>query len=77
MTRWRMVLGATLCASACVSGCGNRAIVVPPGEPLRLRETLRDVKVWVAGADGTEIPVKADLPEGWYVLPDVEPDSLR
>lgn len=56
-----------------VYGCGARTVYVPPGEPVRLRETIPDAKVWVAGADGEPVAGEMDLPEGWYCLPDSSP----
>ena len=50
-------------------GCGVRTIYVPHGTPVRLRETVEDVKVWVKDADGEPVPGRIDLPEGWYALP--------
>jgi len=55
------------------AGC-TRTIYVPHGEPVRLRETVNDVKVWVMGPDGQPVAGKMDLPEGWYVLP-MEPEE--
>jgi len=56
-----------------LTGCGVRTIYVPHGTPVRLRETVRGVKVWVKDADGTPRAGKMDMPEGWYCLPvDVE-----
>ena len=52
-----------------VSGCATRTIYVPPGQPVRLRQTVRDVKVWVLDAQGRPVPAVMDLPEGWYCLP--------
>jgi len=49
-------------------GCGTRTIYVPSGEPVRLRETVRNAKVWVLDADGQPVAGVMDLPEGWYVL---------
>jgi len=72
-TRWKTALAALICASACLSGCATRTVLVPPGEPVRLRETLRGVKVWVADKNGREIEGVVDLPAGWYVLPDPGP----
>ena len=54
-----------------ISGC-TRTILVPPGEPVRLRETVKNVKVWAMGADGKPIAGQMDLPEGWYCLADEE-----
>ncbi len=67
---WKMVLAATICATVCLTGCATRVVVVPTGEPVRLRQTVRQVKVWVADKDGVEIPAEIDLPEGWWCLPD-------
>jgi len=50
-------------------GCGVRTIYVPHGTPVRLRETVKDVKVWVKDANGEPVAGKMDLPEGWYALP--------
>jgi len=58
------VLGSTILA-----GCATRTIYVPDGEPVRLRETIRDAKVWVMDSDGQSVPGVMDLPEGWYCLP--------
>ena len=57
-----------------LTGCGSgapftRTIYVPHGTPVRLRETIKDAKVWVKDADGHAVAGKMDLPEGWYALP--------
>jgi hypothetical protein len=57
-----------------LTGCGSgslftRTIYTPHGTPVRLRETVPDVKVWVKDADGEVVPGEMDLPEGWYALP--------
>jgi hypothetical protein len=49
-------------------GCA-RTIYVPSGEPVRLRETVKDAKVWVVGQDGKPVAGVMNLPEGWYCLP--------
>ncbi len=69
-TRWRKALVAEIFVLACLSGCATRVVLVPPGEPVRLRETLRAVKVWAADKTGREVEVTVDLPAGWYCLPD-------
>ena len=51
-----------------ITGCANRTILVPEGEPVRLRETIRNAKVWVMGANGKPTAGKMDLPAGWYCL---------
>jgi len=53
-----------------LSGCFTRTIYVPDGTPVRLRETVRNAKVWVLDKDGNPVAGEMDLPEGWYVLPD-------
>jgi len=74
LTRWKTALAAEVFVIVCLSGCATRVVLVPPGEPVRLRETVRNAKVWVADKDGKEIPGVVDLPEGWYVLPDPGPE---
>ena len=52
------------------SGCGKtKVVLVPPGEPVRLREPVKKAKVWAADKKGKEVPGEVDLPQGWYVLP--------
>jgi len=51
-----------------LTGC-VRTIYVPHGTPVRLRETVKDAKVWVKDGDGQSVEGRMDLPEGWYALP--------
>ena len=51
-----------------LTGC-VRTIYVPHGTPVRLRETVKDVKVWVKDSGGEPVAGKMDLAEGWYALP--------
>ena len=51
-----------------LTGC-VRTIYVPHGTPVRLRETVKDVKVWVKDADGEPVAGRMDIPEGWFSLP--------
>jgi len=53
----------------CLTGCWTRTIYVPAGEPVRLRETIRNAKVWVLDENGKSVTGRMDLPEGWYCLP--------
>jgi hypothetical protein len=69
-TRWKTALVAEIFALVCLNGCGSHVVMIPPGEPVRLRETIRGAKVWVADKDAREVPAVVDLPEGWYALPD-------
>lgn len=48
-------------------GC-TRTVYIPSGEPVRLRETIRNAKVWVLDKDGKPVPGEMDLPEGWYCV---------
>ena len=52
-----------------LGGCGVRTVYVPHGTPVRLRETVEDVKVWVKDADGDPVAGEMDLYEGWFALP--------
>jgi len=55
-----------------ITGC-TRTVYVPHGTPVRLRETVKNAKVWVKNSDGQVVAGMMDLPEGWYCLPvDVE-----
>ncbi len=55
-------------------GCITRVqtVYVSPGDPVRLRETIRGVKVWVADPSGRWVESTMDLPDGWYALADVK-----
>jgi len=55
-------------------GCGTRTIYVPSGEPVRLRETISNARVWVMDENGEPVAGRMDLPEGWYCL-SVPPDE--
>jgi len=61
-----LLAGSTMLTA---SGCGVRTVYVPHGMPVRLRETVKDVKVWVKDTDGKPVPGRMDLPQGWYCLP--------
>jgi hypothetical protein len=67
MSLWKQVLPFLLPIVLLV-GC-TRTIYVPHGTPVRLRETVKDVKVWVKDADGEPVAGRMDLYEGWYALP--------
>jgi len=42
---------------------------------LRLRQTVKEVKVWVQDKDGNWVASKADLAEGQYILADPGEDD--
>ena len=75
MIRRRMAALILLCGIACASGCGTRTVYVPHGSPVRLRETVRGVKIWAQDKNGEWVPGRLDLPEGWYALPDEKEES--
>ena len=77
MTRLKMALGTLILLLVCASGCGRRVVLVPPGEPVRLREKIKSAKVWARDKDNKEIPGTVDLPEGWFCLPDPGPEPKR
>ena len=52
-----------------IVACTNKVVYVPHGDAVRLRETVKQVKVWVKTKDGEILPGKVDLPNGWYCLP--------
>jgi len=71
---WKV--GAVVALCFLLTGCFTRTIYVPDGTPVRLREPLEDVKVWVLDSEGKPVASKMDLWEGWYCLPDPgEPDE--
>ena len=51
-----------------LAGCGVRTVYVPHGTPVRLRETVTNVKIWVKDAEGEPVAGRMDLLEGWYCL---------
>ena len=51
-----------------LTGC-VRTIYVPHGTPVRLRQTVKNAKVWVKDADGKPVAGQMDIPNGWYALP--------
>ena len=64
--------GAALGLAVCLflSGCGVKTVYVPDGTPVRIREEVKGVKVWVMDADGKPRPSAMDIPAGWYALSD-------
>ena len=52
----------------------SKTTYVEEGTPVRLRETVEGVKVWIKEKDGTVITGKIDLLEGWFVLSMPEED---
>ena len=69
-TQLAVVLGIILILPGCF---GTRTVYVPSGEPVRLRKTVKNAKIWTLDKDGRPVAGKMDLPEGWYCLEDTEP----
>ena len=46
------------------------AILVRSGDPLQLREAVKQAAVWTYDSHGNRVESRADLPVGWYVLGD-------
>lgn len=65
--KWPLLVAWLIVMLACCAGC-VRTIYVPHGTPVRLRETVDDVKVWVKDANGKTVAGIMDLREGWYAL---------
>jgi len=61
--------GALALCALMQAGCGTRAVYVESGEAVRLRQSVKRVKIWVPDANGNHVPSKMTLPEGWYCLP--------
>jgi len=58
-------LAALIFASVFLSGCATRTVLVPPGEPVRLRETLRGMREGAAPAPRRgpgQVPPRRRLP---------------
>jgi len=72
-----MALALLTCAIVWLTGFAGcvKTVYVKPGEPVRLREDVKDVAVWVQGEDGEWIAGRVDLSNGWYALPDPGPPS--
>lgn len=66
-----LLLGPWVTLSGCVR---VRTVYIPPGEPVRLAESVPDVTIWTVDADGEPVKGRVDLPEGWYCLPDPGPE---
>jgi len=72
--RLRILLPLLLLASGFISGCGTRFVVLRPGDPVRLREPLRKVKVWAYDGRGELVPGVVDIPLGWWAHDGLELD---
>jgi len=76
MTILKRLIPFLLPVLLCPSGGGCvRTIYVPHGTPVRLRETIRNAKVWVRDAGGEPVAGRMDIPNGWYALPMPQEDE--
>jgi len=66
--RW-LAAAMIICAIASAPGCARRAVIVPPGEPVMIREPVK-AAVWVKDGQGKWQPSQITIPAGWYALPD-------
>lgn len=66
----RIMLAAVgLLLIVCVTGCYTRTVYVSAGTPVRLRETIHNVKIWAPNAaDEYTIAGRVTLHEGWYAM---------
>lgn len=57
------------------NGCSAREVVYlgdSTTKTVRLRETVKNVKLWVKDKDGNVLPTVGDLPEGGYYRKDLK-----
>ena len=65
----KRLLTISLICTIC-SGCTmfTRTIYVPEGQTVRLRQDVKNVKVWVKEKSGNTAQGRLTLKEGWFVL---------
>jgi hypothetical protein len=54
-----------------LAGCTmfTRTVYVPEGKSIRLRQPIKNAKIWVKEKDGNIAEGRMNVPEGWYCLP--------
>jgi hypothetical protein len=54
-----------------LSGCTmfTRTVYVPEGKAIRLRQSVKNAKIWVKEKDGNIAEGRMNVPEGWFCLP--------
>lgn len=64
----------TLALCTDLSGCASRVVYLGSSttKMVQLRQTVKDVKVWVKDSTGTAMPGVADLQEGGYYRSDLQ-----
>lgn len=65
----RLILAITIIWS--ISGCAifTRTVYVPDGKAVRLRQDVKNVKIWVKEVGGNTAEGRMTLREGWYCKP--------
>ena len=71
---WGKVAVPLILACLLLGGCTNKIIYVADGEPVKIRETIEDAKVWTLDSSGTPVAGKMDIPAGWFALPETRED---
>jgi hypothetical protein len=66
-----MRFAAALClALVCLSGCGQKIVLVPPGAPVRLAEPVQARVATPDGNGGWQVgQSRVQIPAGWYAVP--------
>ena len=61
----------TACIALCFLflSCSIRTVYVPEGDAVKLRQDVKNVKVWVKTKNDDIVAGKMDLYEGWFCLP--------
>ena len=64
----RLLLACILAVFA--SGCTmfTRTVYVPDGASVRLRQGIKNAKIWAKQKDGSVVEGRMDIPEGWFVF---------
>ena len=68
------IVTALLLCLIFVSGCFTRTVYVPAGQPVRLRQNVGPVKVWVKDEAGKPVPSEKVLEEGGFYSPTIKDD---
>jgi hypothetical protein len=64
-----VIIGCLLACLLFVSGCFTKTVYPPYGAPVRLRQKVESVKIWVTDSKGKACPSVMDLPNGWFCGP--------
>ena len=73
---WGKVVVPLVLACILLGGCtSSKIIYVPDGEPVKIRETIKNAKIWTLDSQGKPVAGKMDIPAGWFALPDKREDN--